>query len=386
LPLESLPTYSVKELNDAVASLLLRGFAPLFLLKGTVSKCRLKRGHLWMTLTDGKASIDIVAWASQVSKINFRPKQEDGVLVVGKLNFWTAQARLSINAIDIRPSISTVLRKFEVVRDLLMKDGLIDEQRRRSLPKYPDSIAILTSVPSSALADMLRTAQERWPLTKLFVFPIPVQGEAVKQLNTIIRRLSSSYKELGIHAVVIARGGGSREDLMIFDNEEICREIANFPIPIITGIGHEDDLTVADLVADHRAATPTAAIVDLLPSREIALLECIQKKGRLSDYFSWFIGRETKNLSDRKNCLESNSPLNLIEKYKKELMYKEQVLNACSPQNWLRRGFCIARNKDGDLIKSVKQLKEKNHFNIQLHDGNIDSTINKINNELSKFE
>ena len=386
MPVESLPTYSVKELNDAVASLLYRGFASLFLLKGTVSKCQLKRGHLWMTLTDGKASVDAVVWASQVSKINFSPKEDDGVLVVGKLNFWTAQARLSINAIDIRPSISTVLRKFEVVRELLIKDGLIDEKRRRPLPKYPCSIAILTSVPSSALADMLRTAQERWPLTKLFVFPIPVQGEGVKQFKGIIRRLSNSFKEFGINAVVIARGGGSREDLMIFDNEDICREIANFPIPVITGIGHEDDLTVADLVCDHRAATPTAAIVDLLPSREIALLECIQKKARLSDYFAWFISREKNDLLGRRNCLKSNSPLNLIEKYKKELNYKEKILKASSPQSWLRRGFCIARDEKGDLIKSVKQLKEKKYFNLQLYDGNIDSTINKINNELSKFE
>ena len=185
-----------------------------------------------------------------------------------------------------RPSISTVLKKFEIVKSKLFKEGLIDDSLRRKLPKYPHSIGILTSVPSSALADMLRTAKERWPLTKLQIIPIPVQGNNENELKSILSKLKINKLEL--NAIVIARGGGSREDLMLFDSEIIAREIATFPIPVITGIGHEDDLTVSDLVSDHRSATPTAAIVDLLPSREIEKNNFLQNKKMLKDYFKLF--------------------------------------------------------------------------------------------------
>ena len=383
MQVDSLPTYSVKEINDAIGSLLTRGFAPRFLLQATVSKSQLKRGHLWMTLTDGKASIDAVVWSSQVPKLKFLPKEEDGVLVIGKLNFWTAQARLSINVIDIRPSVSTVLKKFEVVRELLIKDGLIDDQKRRKLPSFPGCIAILTSVPSSALADMLRTAKERWPLTKLLIIPISVQGESAEQLQLVLKRLSFLYLKLKIEVLILARGGGSREDLMLFDNEEICRELAHFPIPIITGIGHEDDLTVADLVADHRSSTPTAAIVDLLPSRKITLSDCIQKRRRFFDHFNWFIRDQSNNLFNKLNLLNDYSPLKYIEKNRIQLSQRNSLLNAYSPKEILSRGFCIARNNKGKLIKSVKQLEIGNTLNIEFYEGQIDSSVEIINNELN---
>ncbi len=331
-----------------------------------------------MTLTDGESSIDGVVWSSQLSKINFRPKEKDGVLVIGKLNFWKAQARLTINILDVRASISTVLRKFEVVRNLLLKEGLIDENKRRKIPLRPTCIAILTSVPSSALADMLITAKERWPLTKLIIFSIPVQGDNSNKIKVLLNKLSLCYQNWGIQALVLARGGGSREDLMIFDTEEICRELATFPIPIITGIGHEDDLTVADLVADHRSATPTAAIVDLLPSREIELSYSIQKKRTLDQYFSWEIRDQRNYLLTRSNSLKSYSPQLIINKKKKDLNQKKQLLQASSPENWLKRGFSIPRDEEGNIIKSVKQLKKKEILNIQLYDGNIDSTVNNI--------
>ena len=243
---QTLPTYSVRELNDSIGLLLSRGFAPKFILNATVSKSQLKKGHLWLTLTDGEASIDGVAWSSTIRSLTFLPKQDDGVVIIGKLNFWESQARLSVQVLDIRPSMSTVLHKFEVVKSKLLKEGLIDDSLRRKLPKYPKSIGILTSVPSSALADMLRVSKERWPLTKLHIIPIPVQGNNENELKSILIKLKKTKLEFNV--LIIARGGGSREDLMLFDSEIIAREIATFPIPIITGIGHEDDLSVSDLV------------------------------------------------------------------------------------------------------------------------------------------
>ena len=378
--LESLPTYTVKELNEAIGLVLSRGFVKEFVLNAIVSKCQLKRGHLWLKLTDGKSSIDGVIWASRLSKISFNPSQEDGVLVIGKLNFWEAQARLTINIFDLKPSKTTVLRKFEIVRKLLNEEGLLDKTRKRLLPRFPSAIAILTSVPSSALADMLRTSKERWPLTKLFIISIPVQGEVASKICNALKILSSSYKKLGISAIILARGGGSREDLMVFDNEKLSRLVADFPIPVVSGIGHEDDLTVVDLVADHRAATPTAAIVDLLPSREIALSECLQKKQRLIDYISWFLRNQHKYLLESLKLIKGYSPILVYEKYKNELNQKAKLLNALSPQNWLNRGFCLVRNQYGDFISSVNQIKKVDKLNIQFRDGSLDSRVENIYN------
>ncbi len=378
LAVESLPNYSVSELNAAIGKLLERGFAPRFLLEASVSKAQTKKGHLWLTLSDGKASITSVVWASQIPKLNFLPKEGDGVLIVGKLNFWELRASLVVQALDIRPSISTVLRKFEVVKELLQKEGLLDQSRRQVLISYPRVIALLTSVPSSALADMLRTAKEKWPLTKLLIVPIPVQGEVANQIRTVLKDLIRAQKKIGIDAIVVARGGGSREDLMVFDNENLCRDLANFPIPVVTGIGHEDDLTVADLVADYRAATPTAAVAAALPSIEIELNLCAQKRGQFQDYLDWTRKNYKQRLLEKIKEWELKSPLISINNHKNILRQKYQLLEALSPERWLYRGFSIIRNSLGKPIRTVANISHRDTVSIQLSDGLVDAKVESI--------
>jgi len=373
----TLTSYSVKELNESIGLLLSRGFPSKFILKCTVSKSQIKKGHLWLTLTDGKANIDGVAWSSTVKSLKFLPKQDDGVVIIGKLNFWESQARLSVQVFDIRPSISTVLKKFEIVKSKLFKEGLIDDSLRRKLPKYPNSIAILTSVPSSALADMLRTSKERWPLTKLQIIPIPVQGNNENELKSILSKLK--INKLKIDALILARGGGSREDLMLFDSEIIAREIATFPIPVITGIGHEDDLTVADLVSDHRSATPTAAIVDLLPSREIEKNNFLQNKKIFKDYFRLFFQNNKKLLITKKSFLQAHSPKLLIKNKRTQINHMYELLNALSPEKLLKRGFALITDESGNSIYSVKNVKEKDKLFVQLCDGQITAKVDTLN-------
>ena len=374
---QSLTTYSVKELNESIGLLLSRGFAPKFILEATVSKSQIKKGHLWLTLTDGKASVDAVAWSSTIKSLKFLPKQDDGVVIIGKLNFWESQARVSVQVFDIRPSISTVLRKFEIVKSKLSKEGLIDDSLRKKLPKYPQSLGILTSVPSSALADMLRTAKERWPLTKLQIIPIPVQGDNANKLKSILSKLKKN--KLKLEALIIARGGGSREDLMLFDSEIIAREIATFPIPVITGIGHEDDLTVADLVSDHRSATPTAAIVDLLPSREIEKNKFLQNKKLLKYYLKLFFQNAKKSLITKKSIFQSYSPRLLIKNKRTRINYMYEILNALSPRKLLKRGFALITDESGNSIYSVKNIKENDKLLVQFYDGKITADVDSLN-------
>ena len=224
---------------------------------------------------------------------------------------------------------------------------------------------------------MLRTSKERWPLTKLKIIPIPVQGNNENELKFILSKLRINKLELD--ALIIARGGGSREDLMMFDSELIAREIATFPIPVVTGIGHEDDLTISDLVSDHRSATPTAAIVDLLPSREIEINNFFQNKKILKDYLKLFIQNKKKFLITKKIFFQSHSPRTLIKNKRTKINYVYELLNALSPENLLKRGFALIADESGNSIYSVKNVKKKDKFSVQFFDGKITAEVKSLN-------
>ncbi len=375
---ESLPTYSVRELNNAIGVLLERGFAPRFVIQATASRPQVKKGHLWLTLSDGEASITAVAWASKLKQLDFVPADGDGVTVIGKLNFWSARASLAVQVLDIRPSLTTVLRRFETVKAQLLEEGVIDPSRKRKLPPYPKRIAVLTSVPSSALADMLRTAQERWPLSELLVVPIPVQGEVAKVICGVLSRLAEQHDQLGLDAIVIARGGGSREDLMVFDDVDVCRMLASFPLPVVTGLGHEDDLTVADLVADHRAATPTAAMVTLMPSKESAQQTIIQRRTRLSEYKRWRLEKASSQLKDRHLLLRALQPAIALQRRRDQWQQRQQLLRALSPQRWLHRGFAMLQTTSGQPLQSIHDVSLNEQVQIRLKDGVIQAVTKTI--------
>ena len=375
---DRIPSFSVAELNTAVGNLLERGFAPRFLVEATVSRPQLKKGHLWLTLTDGEASISAVAWASQLRKLRYRPEDGDGVTVVGKLNFWAARASLNVQVLDIRPSLSTVLRQFELVCCRLEEAGLLDITRRRPLPRQPRTLAVLTSVPSSALADMLRTACERWPMTRLLVVPIPVQGSVAPRIREVLGLLAEKASSLGLDALVLARGGGSREDLAVFDDEDLCRDLAAFPVPVVTGLGHEDDLTVADLVVDHRAATPTAAIVALLPDRHVALRELQQQRQRLRDLQSCWLERQRQRLLDRRQALALLTPQRRLQQLRQQLEQRRALLRALSPQRWLTQGLALVSNAQGMAIDGVKGVRQKDTLTLRFQDGSIETVVTQV--------
>ena len=379
---DRIPTFSVAELTSAIGNLLERGFAPRFLVEATVSRPQLKKGHLWMSLGDGNASISAVVWASQLRQLRYCPKDGDGVTVVGKLNFWAARASLTVQVLDVRPSLTTVLREFERVRQLLEDENIIQPAHARRLPQRPQTIAVLTSVPSSALADMLRTARERWPLTRLLVVPIPVQGPVDDRIRTVMNQLAEQSGALGLDAMVLARGGGSREDLAVFDSEELCRDLARFPVPVVTGLGHEDYLTVADLVADHRAATPTAAIVALLPDRQAAVQALIQRRQRLRDWLQTRLVREQQKLMERRKVLKLTSPQIRIQQLRQNLEQKRTLLRALSPERWLQRGLALMRNAEtGEAVISSQQVRLGDRLELQLKDGVLQTRVDQVEQE-----
>ena len=376
-----LPRFSVAELNQAIGSLLERGFAPRFLLEATVSRPQLKKGHLWLTLVDEQASISGVVWASQLSKLSVPPSEGDGVLVVGKLNFWASRASLCVQILDLRPSLSAVLRQFERVRELLEPEGLLDVQRKRPLPTMPSAIALLTSSPSSALADMLRTAKERWPATRIHVVSIPVQGPVETQIRARLAEVIERSGRLGIDAIVLARGGGSREDLAVFDGEGLARDLAACPLPVVTGLGHEDDTTIADLVADYRAATPTAAVVALLPDRQSLALALRQQQALLKQSLQHRLQGERLRLDANRERLLQLHPRELLERVRQRLEQRVELLQALSPQRLLERGFALVHRSDGQLLRSIRQVQPGDALQVVLVDGRIDSVVQQVKQE-----
>jgi exodeoxyribonuclease VII large subunit len=374
----ALPRYSVAELNGAIANLLERGFAPRFLLDATVSRPQLKKGHLWLTLVDEQASIQAVVWSSLRDKLTFTPAEGDGVVVVGKLNFWAARASLCVQVLDLRPSLSSVLRQFERVRHLLAAEGLLDPSRQRPLPANPQRIALITSVPSSALADMLRTAAERWPAASVLVVPVPVQGPVEDQICQTLEQLYTRTAALGIEALVLARGGGSREDLAVFDGEQLARCLSRAPVPLVTGIGHEDDTTVADLVADYRAATPTAALVALLGDRHQELAQLRQLRGHLAQLVVLRLQGERQRLQQQHRQLMQLHPQHLLQQRRQQLATARQLLRALSPRHLLERGFSLVRDQRGQLLRSVQQLQDGSALVVQLSDGELDARVEAI--------
>ncbi len=370
-----LPRYSVSELNQAIGSLLERGFAPRFLLEGTVSRPQLKKGHLWLTLVDEQASVSAVVWASQLSKLSHQPSEGDGVTVVGKLNFWATRASLCVQVLDLRPSLSAVLRQFERVRQQLEPEGLFAPEHKRSLPAMPAALALLTSVPSSALADMLRTAAERWPATRIHVVPIPVQGPVEAAIQARLAQVIAAAPRLGIEAIVLARGGGSREDLAVFDGESLARDLAACPLPVVTGLGHEDDTTIADLVADYRAATPTAAIVALVPDRQAIQQRLAQERSLVKQMVMLRLERERQRLSSLRERLELQHPTLVLQRLRRDLQHRLALLQALSPQHLLQRGFALVRTSTGELVRSAQQVTPGDALSIQLAEGQLEVEV-----------
>jgi exodeoxyribonuclease VII large subunit len=376
-----LPRYSVSELNQAIGSLLERGFAPRFLLDATVSRPQLKKGHLWLTLVDAQASVSAVVWASQLSKLSHQPSEGDGVTVVGRLNFWATRASLCVQVLDLRPSLSAVLRQFERVRQELEPEGLFAPEHKRPLPAMPEALALLTSVPSSALADMLRTAAERWPATRIHVVPIPVQGPVEGAIQARLAQVIAAAPRLGIQAIVLARGGGSREDLAVFDGEGLARDLAACPLPVVTGLGHEDDTTIADLVADYRAATPTAAIVALVPDRQAIQQRLMQERSLVKQLVILRLERERQRLNSMRERLELQHPTLVLQRLRRDLQHRLALLQALSPEQLLQRGFALVRTSTGDLVRSAQQVVPGNTLSIQLADGQIEAEVTQSHSQ-----
>ncbi len=253
---------TVSQLTRMVRDTLRAVLPPVVSVIGQVSNFRpASGGHAWFTLKDDQSQLSCVMWADKVRRLKFKPQDGLEVVASGNIDVYAAQGRYQLYIERLEPvGVGALELAFRQLYEKLLKEGLFDAARKRPLPRFPSTVAIVTSPTGAAVRDIVRTILRRWPAIRLVVVPVRVQGEkAAEEIARAVARVNEVGADLGIDVMIVGRGGGSIEDLWAFNEEVLARAIHASRIPVISAVGHERDTTIADLVADARAATPTHA-------------------------------------------------------------------------------------------------------------------------------
>jgi exodeoxyribonuclease VII large subunit len=260
---------------------------------------------------------------------------------------------------------------FEKAKAALTKDGLLDPARKRRLPVYPRRIAVVTSPDGAALRDIQAVIGRRWPIAELIVVPAQVQGaKAEGSVCSALNRIS----RLAVDVLIVARGGGSVEDLWAFNSERVARAVAAMPMPVISAIGHETDVSLCDLVADLRAATPSAAAEAATPDRVEVLAQCGIVGQRLARALR-IASRHVVERLNRSGDRLARSIEHRIEASGARLTAYSARLDALSPLRVLARGYAVARDTDGQVLKRVAQLPSGKEFRLRVTDGEVNGRV-----------
>ncbi len=253
---------TVSQLTDRIDHVIQSGLPGTVLVQGELSNFNHHKGsgHFYFTLKDAKACIDCVMFRSDAARMNFTPEDGKDRIARGEVKVYAARGRYQLYTTTLHPLGKGALEvAFQQLRAKLEAEGLFARERKRPIPPYPARIAIVTSRQTAALQDVLKVLR-RFPWLRLFVYHVPVQGDgAAEQMAAAVAHLGATRAHSNVELILLARGGGSLEDLWEFNEEVLARAIAASPIPVVTGIGHEVDTSIADLVADHHAHTPTEA-------------------------------------------------------------------------------------------------------------------------------
>jgi len=370
---------------------------------GEVSNCsRPSSGHLYFTLKDNSASLKIVMWRSTVVRQTFIPRDGDAVEVHGSMGVYEAGGSYQLYADMLRPTGEGLLyQEFLRLKARLEAEGLFDPLRKRPIPRWPHRIGIVTSPTGAALRDMLTALRRRYPLASVVISPAPVQGDdAPPRIVDAIRLLN---RQVSPDVILIGRGGGSIEDLWAFNDERVARAICSSQAPVICGIGHETDFTIADFAADLRAPTPTAAAELCVPDRfelaesldeivsrmQQAVRTCLatprwelrEAQNRLALYSPESRVRSGRQRLDELSRRLETSAAHTLQVCGLHLRAAEQRLNALNPSSVLNRGYSIVQRKDGVVITQVSQVNEGDPIHVRVSDGTFAAKVSKKKGE-----
>jgi exodeoxyribonuclease VII large subunit len=357
---------------------------------------RASSGHVYFTLKDPSASIRCAMWRQNASRLSSLVQDGQSVEAHGYVDIYEVGGQLQFYVDTVRLAGEGLLyQEFLQLKARLEAEGLFDESRKRPLPLFPHRLGIVTSPTGAALQDILNVLQRRFPLTEVILSPAPVQGdEAPKKLISALKLLLEEEPDV----IILARGGGSLEDLSAFNDESLTRAIAASPVPVITGIGHETDFTIADFVADLRAPTPTAAAEMAVPNKDDLLVEISEWKSKLHRIHRHIMDNFLWQLSDLMRQLNSNSPalylthqsdrlvdtsklfsraiLHTMDIHQLHLKDLQDQLIALSPQATLDRGFSLVTNQvTNQLVTSVNDIAHQLPIKIQVSDGTFNASV-----------
>jgi exodeoxyribonuclease VII large subunit len=368
---------TISELNETIKGTLDARLGAFWVV-GEISNFRVPpSGHFYFTLKDDKSQIGAVMFRRQGNGLSFAPEDGMEVLCFGRVSIYSARGDLQLYVEDMEPRGQGALSvAFEQLKQKLAREGLFAAERKKTLPFLPASIGIVTSLKGAALYDMLRILSDRFRNRRIVIRPVRVQGDgAAQEIAAGIGELARSGE---VEVVIVGRGGGSLEDLWAFNEEAVARAIAASPVPVISAVGHEIDFTIADLVADHRAPTPTAAAEMVVPRKaelaerilglEQALVKCMQAKlGSAADGLRRLLKRLSdpgRKLREHQQRLDELS-LDLLSCFNKHLRemksraaHEAGRLNALSPLAVLERGYSIAHKLPEErIVKDAASLQ-----------------------------
>ncbi|MGD8456029.1 MAG: exodeoxyribonuclease VII large subunit [Anaerolineales bacterium] len=400
LPLFTQPQtpYTVAEINAYLRDLMEsdRVLQDLW-VQGEVSNLsRPKSGHMYFTIKDSQASLRCVMWRSQVAALSYVPQDGDSIEVHGSISVYEAGGQYQLYADRIRPLGEGLLyQEFNRLKQKLEAEGLFDPDRKRLIPEVPRIIGIVTSPTGAALRDMLDTLRRRYPLVEVVLAPVAVQGDAAP--GEIIQALNNLNEFVHPDVILVARGGGSIEDLWAFNDETVARTIAASDVPVISGVGHETDFTIADFVADLRAPTPTAAAELAVPDKvelRSGLLETFSALARavlsLTQERKWNLQELNRRLdrsspegrlrTDRQRLDELIRRVGLVLGHRVQLQRTrlagmQQQLAALSPQGVLERGYAVLTKEEGGVVRRVKDVEVGDALNVRVSDGDFSAEV-----------
>lgn len=355
-----------------------------------------RSGHLYFTLKDARAQLKCVMWRSAAAKLRFEPHDGDRVVARGRISVYESGGAYQLYADRLQPAgRGDLAQAFELLKQKLADEGLFDPEHKKPLPALPRKIGIVTSLNAAALQDILNVLRRRFPIGHILIAPTLVQGETAPP--RIIDGLRWLDGRDDIDVIIVARGGGSIEDLWAFNDEQVARAMAAARTPIISGVGHEIDFTIADFVADVRAPTPSAAAELVAPdlSETAAALRGISHM--LGQLIGQRLERSGSDLSRAVRTLKLLNPRGRIEQNLQRLDYLQERLHrevtgqlaaagsniqrlsaqlaAVSPQGTLARGYAIVRDSHGAIIRTAGQVTAGDDIVVTVNDGDIPAVV-----------
>ncbi|MCL6637770.1 MAG: exodeoxyribonuclease VII large subunit [Alicyclobacillus sp.] len=342
---ESTPVYTVSQLNALVRGLL---EADVRLqrcwVSGEISNLKVhSSGHMYFTLKDEHSRLRAVMFASRNRRLPFRPEDGMRVLAGGSVSVFDRDGQYQLYVEELQPDgIGALYVAFHQLKERLAAEGLFDPQRKRPLPRYPRCIGVVTSPTGAVIRDIVTTLQRRYPLARVVLAPALVQGPgaAPTLVAALARLVRYAQEQAAIDVIIVARGGGSLEELWPFNEEQVVRAVAACPIPVVSAVGHETDVTLCDFAADVRAATPTGAAELVAPHQRDVSLQLQQWAGRAQQAVVWRVGREQQRLAAVLRSSHWRDPLRLVRQRRQSVDYVDnQVQQAMARALSLRVRF-----------------------------------------------